>query len=78
MNKVRASPAKLAHNVFQKFKKNDRFTGKPGENILNYFDSYDEAMRDHNVSHGLKNTIFPIWLKMMQRYFTRNRSSLTI
>lgn len=37
INHDHASPAKLANDISQRFKKDDRLTGKLGENILEYF-----------------------------------------
>lgn len=62
-------PARLAHNISQIFEKDDRFTGKLREIFLDHFDRFDEAMRDNNVPHTLKQTIFRICLRMRQRYF---------
>lgn len=50
INNDHAFSAKHAHKISHRFKKDDRFTGYIGENILDYFDSYDEALRKYNVS----------------------------
>lgn len=44
---------KLAQNLSQRFKKDNKSTGALGENILEFFKRYDEeACRDHSLLEG--------------------------
>lgn len=72
-NNNQASPAKLAHNISQIFKNDDRFTGNFGGNILDYIDSNDEAMRDYSVPYVLKTNFLTVFSRMKQRYFYREQ-----
>lgn len=48
------SESKLAHNISQRFKNEDRFTGKLGENIEEYLGNYEVACEDYNLSETQK------------------------
>ena len=43
------------HNISQRFKKEDRFTGKIGEDINEYFENYELAAEDYSVSSTQKH-----------------------
>lgn len=48
------SERKLAHSLSQRFKKEERFTGKLGENIEEYFDNYKTASEDYALTEQQK------------------------
>lgn len=41
---------RLAHNISQRFKKDDKFTGKLGENLQDFLNNYEEACIDYSFT----------------------------
>lgn len=45
---------KIAHSIAQRFKRDERFTGKLGEDINEFLSNYNEAALDYNLSQSQK------------------------
>ena len=54
-NNIEEKERKLAHNISQRFKNvDDRFQGKSGEDIEEYFKNYETAIIDYKIDDTLK------------------------
>lgn len=60
----------MAHNISQRFRKEEKFSGKLGENISESFKNYDEACSDYALTDEQK-------LKYLHNFLTGKQTSST-
>ena len=68
-----ASYQKLAHNVASHFKREDRYTGKIGEEINEFINNYCDAVSDYGLSTEQMLKYFPnVFDREAKRFFRSN------